>query len=57
VNKDDLKKLAALAKRNAEKKEPSKVKIRRKYDSTLLPEPDHDPELRLFFRDMKKREF
>ena len=52
-----MKKLAALAKKNAEKAEPAKVKIKRKYDPTLLPEPDHDPELRNFFSEMKKREF
>lgn len=54
----DQKKLAALARKNAAKAAQPKAAVRRKkYDSTLQPEPEDDGERRAFFAEMKKREF
>jgi len=54
----DEKKLEALAKRNAAKPtKPKAERLRRRYDDTLPPETEDDPDLRGFFKEMKKREF
>ena len=57
MNKSDVQKLAALARKNAAKTATTKAKVRRQYDSTLPPETEDDLERRAFFSEMKKREF
>lgn len=57
MSKSDDRKLAALVRKNAGKTAKAKTKLRRKYDATLPPETDDDPERREFFAQMKKREF
>ncbi len=57
MSKSDDRKLAALVKKNAAKAAKAKTKGRRRYDDTLPPEREQDPDLRHFFSEMKKREF
>ena len=50
--------LQALIRKNAAKVEAQRAKKQPKqFDDTLKQTPDEDPELRRFFKDMKKREF
>jgi hypothetical protein len=50
--------LQALIRKNAAKVEAQRAKKQPKqFDDTLKQAPDEDPELRRFFKDMKKREF
>lgn len=58
MSKSDERRLAALVKKNAAKAARAKPKARRRYDSTLPPEPDPEAlERGAFFSEMKKREF
>jgi len=57
-SKSEVRKLAALVKKNAAKVAKTKKKAQRKYDPTLPPETtDEDLERRDFFSEMQKREF
>jgi hypothetical protein len=57
MSKSDEQKLAALIRKNMAKAEKPKAMKKRRYDPTLPPEVDDDPEHRAFFSEMKKREF
>ncbi len=58
MSKRDDQKIAALARKNAQKaKAPPKDRTTQ-YDSTLRIRPaDQDPDTRRLFKEMKKREF
>jgi len=58
MSKQDEKRIAALAKKNAAKaKAPTKDRTTQ-YDDTLRIRPsDQDPDTRRLFKEMKKREF
>ncbi len=58
MSKREDQRIAALAKRNAEKIVVPKADRAVKYDSTLKQRPDEeDGETRRLFKEMKKREF
>ena len=58
MGKSDDEKLAKLIKKNMAKAAKAKPKTRKRYDTTLPPDPsDDDIERRDFFSEMKKREF
>jgi hypothetical protein len=57
MSKREDARLAALAKKNAEKVVPPK-RDRAKFDSTLRQSPEEEePETRRLFKEMKRREF
>lgn len=58
MSKREDQRLAALAKKNAEKVAPPKGDRAVQFDQTLRQRPEEeDPETRRLFKEMKKREF
>ena len=57
MSKREDERLAALARKNAEKIVKPKEEKAARYDSTLRRKPEEDKDLRSFFDEMKKREF
>jgi hypothetical protein len=57
MSKREDERLAALARKNAEKIAKPKGDKASRYDSTLRRKPEEDKDLRSFFDEMKKREF
>ena len=57
MSKRDDERLAALARKNAEREVKPKGEKAGRYDSTLRRKPEDDKDLRSFFDEMKKREF
>jgi hypothetical protein len=58
MSKREDARLAALAKKNAEKVVPPKKDRAAQFDSTLRQRPDEEePETRRLFKEMKRREF
>ncbi|HEU5049950.1 MAG TPA: hypothetical protein VFU00_06470 [Gemmatimonadales bacterium] len=57
MSKREDQRLAALAKKNAEREVKPKGEKAGRYDSTLRRKPEDDKDLRSFFDEMKKREF
>ena len=58
MSKREDARIAALAKKNAEKVVPPKKDRAARFDSTLRQRPDEEePETRRLFKEMKRREF
>ncbi len=58
MSKREDQRLAALAKKNAEKVVPPKADRAARFDSTLKQKPaEEDAETKRLFKDMKRREF
>jgi hypothetical protein len=58
MSKREDQRIAALAKKNAEKVVPPKADRADKFDSTLRQKPvEEDAETKRLFKDMKRREF
>ncbi len=58
MTKQDDKRLAALAKKNAAKVKPPRQDQAATYDDTLrIRPPEQEPDTRRLFKDMKRREF
>ncbi len=57
MSKSDEQKFAAMVRKNAAKAEKAKSKEEGRYDDTLQPDAEDDPESHRLFSDMKKREF
>jgi hypothetical protein len=58
MSKREDQRLAALAKKNAEKVVPSRRDRASQFDSTLRQKPeDEEAETKRLFKDMKRREF
>ena len=58
MSKREDQRIAALAKKNAEKVVPPKADHAAKFDSTLRQKPtEEDAETKRLFKDMKRREF
>ncbi|HLS47962.1 MAG TPA: hypothetical protein VK012_05545 [Gemmatimonadales bacterium] len=57
MSKREDERLAALARKNAEREAKPKSEKAARYDSTLRKKPEDDTDLRTFFDEMKKREF
>lgn len=58
MSKRDDQRIAALAKKNAEKIKPPTAAQSPQYDDTLrLRKSEEDPETRRLFKEMKRREF
>jgi hypothetical protein len=57
MGRQEDRRIANLARKNAAKIKPPKEEQREQFDPTLRQRPPEDPETRRLFKEMKRREF